>query len=266
MKRTVSVEIKNQVAIVSIDREEKLNPLSSQVFHDLESIFNELEKSSIIGAILTGQGERSFIAGADISEMKKMTSEEGKAFSAKAQALTQKIENFYYPVIACVNGFALGGGLEFALCCDFIYATENAKFGQPEVKLGLIPGFGGCVRLTRIVGPQMSKEIIYSGELLSSDQALALKIANKVFPTKSEMVTAAISKLELIGKNSLSAVRYSKGAINDSFGKSTTLALSIENEYFFKTFVSDDKEIGTTAFLEKRSPTFSHQVGLRELH
>jgi len=251
--------IDNKILTITINRPEKLNALSVEVFKELEELIFVLKddfKFSVKGVILTGAGERAFIAGADISQMSQMSVEQGDEFAAHAQSVTVLIESLPVPVIACVGGFALGGGCELAMCCDFIYATENARFGQPEVNLGLIPGFGGCVRLIRAVGPGIAKELIYTGRHIDAREAKDIGLINKVFVSKEEMLSGASETLRLCSEKSAMAISLCKETIIHTFGKTTLEALEIERSSFRTSFKSEDKVLGTKAFLAKESPQF----------
>ncbi len=251
----LQTEIIDQIMIVTVNRPQKLNALSVSVLTELRDLLTELKadtSKSLRGFILTGAGEKSFIAGADISEMNLMTVDEAEAFSQLGQTVSELFESIPIPVIACVNGYALGGGCEMAMSCDFIYATENALFGQPEVNLGLIPCFGGCVRLLRYIGSGRAKELIYSGRSVTAVEAKQLGLVNQVFSSRSEMLNAARASLQLISSKSYTSVAICKGVINQSFGETTSVALGIEKEGLKKAFQSDEKIIGIAKFLEKR--------------
>ena len=248
--KTLIVERRDAYASIIINRPEKLNALSEEVFFELHEA---LSKMDVGGLLLTGAGEKAFAAGADIKAMSQMTPNQGEAFAKFAQETTELIERLPYPVIACVNGYALGGGCELAMACDFIYATEAAVFGQPEVSLGLIPGFGGCVRLLRCVGPGQAKEMIYTGRRVSASEALHMGLVNAVFPTKTMMFDAAMSTLNEIAAKYPGTVATCKRVINATFGKTTAEALSIEREGFREAFESEEKRKGVEAFLTKRS-------------
>jgi enoyl-CoA hydratase len=256
---TIKFEVKNSIATISINRPEKLNALSYQVFHELKDVIAIIKSQAgaeIHGVLLTGAGEKSFVAGADIKAMSLMTPSEGEAFGRFAQNVTELIEALPVPVIACVNGYALGGGCELALCCDFIYATENAVFSQPEVNLGLIPGFGGCVRLMRYIEPGRAKEMIYTGRSLKAEEALRMGLVNALYSTKEMMLAAAEKTLAEVALKSALAVGVCKEVINASVGVSTQEALNKECLGFRRVFESEEKQEGVLAFLEKRAPDF----------
>ena len=247
---TLIVERRGAYATIIINRPEKLNALSEKVFFELREV---LVKLDVRGLLLTGAGEKAFAAGADIKAMSQMTPDRGEAFAKLAQETTELIEGLSYPVIACVNGYALGGGCELAMACGIIYATEVSVFGLPEVSLGLIPGFGGCVRLPRYIGLGRAKEMIYTGRQVSALEARQMGLVTNVFPNKTMMFDAAIKTLEEIITKYPGAVATCKQVINAAFGKTTAEALSIEREGFRKAFESDEKRKGVKAFLTKRT-------------
>ena len=248
--KNLIVERMGSYATITINRPEKLNALNEEVFLELQEALAKIE---VRGLLLTGAGEKAFAAGADIKAMSQMSPDQGKAFAKLAQETTEFIEHLPYPVIACVNGYALGGGCELAMACDFIYATQNAVFGQPEVSLGLIPGFGGCVRLARYVGPGRAKEMIYTGRRVSAFEALDMKLVNAVFPNKVAMFNAAMATLEEIAAKYPGAVATCKQVVNVALGKSTTAALLDEREGFRRAFESDERRKGINAFLMEKS-------------
>lgn len=247
--KTLILEHQETYAKITINRPEKLNALSEAVFCELQDILTELD---VRGLLITGAGEKAFAAGADIKEMSQMTPDQGEAFAKLAQETTEFIERLPYPTIACVNGYALGGGCELAMACDFIYATEAAVFGQPEVSLGLIPGFGGCVRLLRYVGPGRAKEMMYTGRRVSASEALQMGLVNAVFSTKSTMFDAAIETINEISTKYPGAIATCKQVVNATLGKTTAESLLAEREGFRKVFESDEKRRGVEAFLTKR--------------
>ena len=257
---TLSLEKTGDFASLTINRPEKLNALNLQVLGELEACLTSLREEAlglaIKGLILTGAGERAFIAGADIKEMADMDSEKARTFGELGQKVTLMLESLPIPVIACVNGHALGGGCEMAMGCDFIYATESAVFGQPEVKLGLIPGFGGTQRLARLVGRQRAREIIYSGRMVLAPEALQIGLVLKLFPTQKELMQAAFQGLEAISKASPLAVATAKKVINQGCDLTVEQGLSEEASQFSAIFNSRDMREGTRAFVEKRPPQF----------
>lgn len=259
MHKSISVEIVDAIALVTIHRPEKLNSLSTEVFRDLQMFLEELRNEispEVRGLILTGAGNKAFAAGADIQQMSTMSPQEGERFAALAQETTVLLESLPIPIIACVDGYALGGGCELAMSCDYIYATDRSLFGQPEVLLGLIPGFGGCVRLMRLVGPARAKEMIFTGQKITADEALQMGLINRVFSTRVEMLAAAQSSLRTIADNSQTAVAICKQVINSQYGQTTNSGLMIERVGFRQAFEFEDKVEGVKAFLEKRPARF----------
>lgn len=258
---TIAFELKENIGYLTINREKKLNALNSQVLSELKTLlthFIEEDKGQTIkGVIITGAGEKAFIAGADIAQMQNMSVEEARDFGALGQEVSLLFEKLPMPIIACVNGFALGGGCEMAMSCDFIYATESAVFGQPEVKLGLIPGFGGTQRLSKIVGRNRAKEIIYTGRNVKAEEALSIGLAIKLFPTKEEMIAGALKTFSYMLSNSPNAIKISKKVMNEGNDLTVTQGLTCELEQFAAVFSSEDMQEGTKAFIEKRAPNFT---------
>ena len=193
-------EIDEQISIITINRPKALNALNSQVLEELDKTFDTIDTTKIRAVIITGAGEKAFVAGADITEMSTLSKKEGEAFSKKGNDVFRKIETFEIPVIAAVNGYALGGGCEIAMSCDIRICSENAIFGQPEVGLGITPGFGGTQRLARIVGPGMAKQMIFTGQTIKADEALRIGLVNEVIP-QNELLAKAKKLAENIGKN-----------------------------------------------------------------
>jgi enoyl-CoA hydratase len=256
---TLKIELSNHFAVITINRPTKLNALNIELLGELKELLLELKKDenfSVKGILLTGEGDKSFIAGADIAEMSDMTPSDAYTFGHLGQQVTLLFESLHVPVIACVNGFALGGGCEIAMSCDFIYATENALFGQPEVKLGLIPGFGGTQRLAKIVGRNHAKEIIYTGRNVKAPEATSLGLVLKTFATKAEMMDVARKTLEQITANSSFAVSIAKKVMNEGIDLTISEGLQLEKRQFSGIFTSEDMREGTRAFIEKRAPQF----------
>ncbi|MCP2241371.1 enoyl-CoA hydratase/isomerase family protein [Lentzea aerocolonigenes] len=254
--QTLVLDEHDGVLTVTVHRPPARNALSQQTLSELRHLFSHLTGPRAV--LLTGSEGPAFIAGADIREMAAMTPEEGEAFGALGQEVTRLIERFGVPVIACVDGFALGGGCEMAMACDFVYATRKAVFGQPEVLLGLIPGFGGCVRLFRRVGVAKARELIYSGRRVDAEEACRLGLVNAVFDTREEMFAAARLVLADIAANSPTAVATCKSVINEVDGLGVDDGLRVELDAFRRTFTTDDMREGTAAFLAKRTPDFRH--------
>jgi enoyl-CoA hydratase len=253
---TLKLDLSTHVGMLTINRPSKLNALNIQVLRELKACLTDLVGSHLKGLIVTGDGEKAFIAGADIAEMKPMTTGEAEAFSQLGQQVTELFEALPFPTIACVNGYALGGGFEMAMACDFIYATKNAVFGLPEVKLGLIPGFGGTQRLSRIVGERRAKEIMFSGRNVTSDEALKLGIALEVFETKDALIANAHSWLAQVQGNSGHAISRAKIALREGAEKTLEEGLRLEREEFGNIFQTPEMIEGTSAFLEKRKANF----------
>jgi enoyl-CoA hydratase len=211
-----------------------------------------------LGLVITGQGEKSFVAGADIKEMRGLNPIEAETFARRGQGIFRQIEKLPVPVIAAVNGFALGGGLELALACDFIYASENARMGLPEVSLGLIPGFGGTVRLARAIGLAKAREMIFTGDMIKADQALAMGLVNRVLP-QAELLPAAMKTLETAATRGPLAVQTAKKSTLEAFDQEIDLGLKTESAYFANLFSTQDVNEGTAAFVEKRKALFTGQ-------
>jgi enoyl-CoA hydratase len=253
----VTLENNKHIAIITINRPDQYNALNQTVLEELSGIVNEVaEDNSIRAVILTGQGEKAFIAGADIKEMAEMNRKEAIQFSKLGQDLTVKIETLHIPVIAAVNGFALGGGCEFALACQIRYASENALFGQPEVGLGLIAGFGGTQRLPRIVGKGLALEILLSGNSISADDAAGIGLVNKVFPQET-LMPSVLKIAEKITSNAPTAISKTIASVNKGLEVTLNEGLSIEQEEFSSLFDTQDTKEGLSAFIEKRKPNFT---------
>lgn len=252
--QTLALDEHDGILTVTVHRPPARNALSQLTLTELRDLLTGLSGPRAL--LLTGSEGPAFIAGADIREMATMTPEEGEAFGALGQEVTRLIETLPVPVIACVDGYALGGGCEMAMACDFIYATRKAVFGQPEVLLGLIPGFGGCVRLFRRVGVARAREMIYSGRRVDADEAHRIGLVNQLFDTRDEMFTAARLVLADIAANSPAAVAACKSAINAADGLNVGTGLRVELDAFRHTFTTADMREGTSAFLAKRTPVF----------
>jgi enoyl-CoA hydratase len=247
----VTYETQGQVGIITISRPEALNALNGEVLDDLMEAFENVNTGAIRCLILTGAGDKSFVAGADIAQMSKLTKAEGTAFGKKGNDLFLMIEKFPIPVIAAVNGFALGGGCEISMSCDFRLASDNAVFGQPETGLGITPGFGGTQRLARLVGAGMAKQMIYTARNIKADEALRIGLVNAVYP-QAELMENAIKIAAGIAKNAPIAVRNAKKAINEGLEVKIEDGAAIEEKYFGGCFETHDQVEGMTAFLEKR--------------
>lgn len=243
-------EQKNNYAIITINREKALNALNSQVLEELDATLDAVNLDEVRCLIITGAGEKSFVAGADIGEMSNLTKAEGEAFGKKGNDVFRKIETFPIPVIAAVNGFALGGGCELAMSCDIRICSDNAVFGQPEVGLGITPGFGGTQRLARIVGGGRAKQIIYTAKNVKVEDAYRIGLVNAVY-TKEELMPKAEKIASGIAKNAPIAVRNCKKAINEGLDASMDDALVIEEKLFGDCFETSDQKYGMEFFLDK---------------
>ncbi len=246
----VTYEVQDRVGIITINREKALNALNSQVLEELNEAFDGVDQNEIRCLILTGAGEKSFVAGADIGEMSSLTKAEGEAFGKKGNDLFRKIETFPIPVIAAVNGFALGGGCEISMSCDIRICSDNAIFGQPEVGLGITPGFGGTQRLARLVSPGMAKQLIYTARNIKADEAYRIGLVNQVVPA-AELMETALKMAKGIAANAPIAVRNCKKAINDGLQVDMDKAIVIEEKLFGDCFETEDQKAGMANFLEK---------------
>jgi enoyl-CoA hydratase/carnithine racemase len=252
----VLYEKKNSIAYVTVNRPKVLNALNTPTWADLETAFQDAKAdASVLGVILTGAGEKAFIAGADISELAHVDAYGAEESSRFGQGVLDLIENLGKPVIAAVNGFALGGGCETAMACTMRIATEHAKFGQPEVKLGLLPGGGGTQRLPRLVGKGRALQLILTGETISAQEAYRIGLVNEVVPAAS-LIDRAEAILKQIAANAPIAVKFSLEAANKGLETSQSQGLALEASFFGICAATEDKKEGTTAFLEKRTPQF----------
>lgn len=248
----------NGVWVLTINRPSALNALNSTVLNELGDFFRQIGEMKYDNAralVITGAGEKAFVAGADIKEMSGLSTEEAKQFAQRGQSVFQEISLLKIPVVAAVNGFALGGGCELALACDYIYASEKASFGLPEVSLGLIPGFGGTARLARAVGLRKGKEMTFTGNRVSANDALQMGLVNKVCP-QAELLNEVMKSLEgVLGKGPI-AVGVAKLAINQNWDMEIEEAQRNEAELFGELFATEDVREGTQAFVEKRKADF----------
>ncbi len=247
----VDYAVEGAVGVITINRPQALNALNSQVLDDLEKAFDGVDLDTVRCLVLTGAGDKSFVAGADIGEMSTLTKAEGEAFGKKGNDLFLKIESFPIPVIAAINGFALGGGNEISMACDIRLASENAVFGQPEVGLGITPGFGGTQRLARLVGMGMAKQIIYSAKNIKADEALRIGLVNAVYP-QDQLLEEAKKLAAKIAGNAPIAVRNCKKAINEGYQVSISEGAAIEEKYFGDCFETEDQKEGMANFLRKK--------------
>jgi enoyl-CoA hydratase len=254
---TLLYSVDNGIAVITIDRPKALNALNGAVMTDLSDLLPKIAVDSAIKVvIITGSGEKSFVAGADITEMQKMSAIEGRIWGKLGQEVFDKVEKLPQPVIAAVNGFALGGGCELSMACDIRIAAENALFGQPEVGLGITPGFGGTQRLSRLVGKGIAKELIFTASNIDAQEAYRIGLVNKVVPLAELMATAQKMAKKIMSKGSI-AVQLSKAAINEGMNVDLDSGVAYEAEVFGLCFATEDQTEGMTAFVEKRKPAFT---------
>lgn len=253
----LDVSVEDDICLLTLDREKQLNALNLEVIRELRNFLEESQKESYKGIIFNGAGEKAFIAGADIKEMVGISSEEAKTLSYEGQQVSLMFEESQLPIIAAVSGFALGGGLEMALSCDFIMSTDNSKFGLPEVSLGLIPGFGGTQRLAKVIGRNRAKELLYTGRMIGVDEAKSIGLCLESFESKSELIEAAKSKLKKMFRNSPLAIAQVKYVLNKGVDLPNSDGLDCEKEQFGRMFDSQDMKEGTAAFIEKRKAIFT---------
>ena len=249
----VNVDLQGAVAVLTIDRPKALNALNPEVLADLKAAFEGLDQNTVRCVVLTGAGDKSFVAGADIGSMSTMTRAEGEAFGKLGNDIFLMIESFPLPVIAAVNGFALGGGCELAMSCDIRICSDNAMFGQPEVGLGITPGFGGTQRLARLVGMGMAKQMLYTARNIDAGEALRIGLVNAVIP-QAELLDAALKMAGQIAKNAPIAVRACKKAVNEGMQVSIDKAVEIEEKLFGDCFETHDQVEGMACFLSREKP------------
>ena len=252
----IKLNIENYIAIIEINNESQLNALNQKVLLELNSVISKLESDKLVKIIIiTGYGKKAFVAGADIKEMQKMSKEEAYNYSRLGNQLFLKIENLKKPVIAAINGYALGGGCELALSCHIRYASSNAVFGQPEVKLGLVTGFGGSQRITKNISKSHSMEMLLSGRMYSADESLKIGLINKIFNI-DELLDEVKSIAKNIINNSPKAIEKTIELINKSYDLKIEDGLTVESIEFGKLFNEDETNEGLSAFIEKRKPKF----------
>lgn len=257
--QNLTVEFKGSTAVVTVNRPDKLNALNAQTMAELKEVFTDLNgKEEVSVVVLTGSGEKAFVAGADIKELNQLEMISGKEFAERGQAVFNTIENLSKPVIAAVNGYALGGGCELALSCHIRLASENAKFGQPEVNLGIIPGYGGTQRLTRLINSGRAMEYILTGDMIDSAEALRIGLVNKVYP-QNELLPKALEMAEKISSKAGNAVRLAVKAVNMADEVSEREGQNYEATLFALCCGTEDFKEGTSAFLEKRKPEFKNK-------
>jgi len=258
MYENLIYEKKDGIAYITVNRPKALNALNSALLDELYNVFSSVSADKEVKAvILTGEG-KAFVAGADIAEMNNLTAIEGKAMMAKGHKVMNCIETLEKPVIAAVNGFALGGGCELAMACDIRIASEKAKFGQPEVNLGIIPGFGGTQRLPRLVGKGMGKYLIMTGEMIGAEEACRIGLVEKVVPEEA-LISAAEKTAQTIMEKAPIAIAAAKSVINTGYNLDTFTACQLEAEATAAPFASEDRKEGMTAFLEKRPAKFNNK-------
>lgn len=252
----IKVELDEEhILLVTMNRPKAMNALNNQTLDELQAICTMIEEDDdIYGVIITGEG-KAFVAGADIVQMKPYKSEEGRDYAGYAQEAFNKVEALNKPVIAAVNGYALGGGCELAMSCDLRIASEKAVFGQPEVNLGIMPCFGGTQRLPRLIGPALAKEMIFTGRQVKAEEAKSFGLVNKVVPVE-ELIDTAKEMMRNILKVSPIGIKYAKLAINKGADMDLMNGLEVEKDLVGLCFATEDKEIGMTAFLEKATPAF----------
>ncbi len=257
--QTLLLDVKDNIAVVTLNRPDKLNALNAQTINDLDSVFDDLkENEGVYAIVLTGSGEKAFVAGADIKELNKLDMISAKEFAEKGQAVFNKIEKFDKPVIAVVNGFALGGGCELALACHIRLASDNAKFGQPEVNLGIIPGYGGTQRLARLINTGRAMEYILTADMISADEAYRIGLVNKVYP-QDELLDKAIEMAKKITGKGQQAIRLAMKAVKAVDEMSLKEGQNLEASLFALCCGTEDFKEGTSAFLEKRKPEFKNK-------
>ena len=249
----VNVDLQGAVAVLTIDRPKALNALNPEVLADLKAAFEGIDQNAVRCVVLTGAGDKSFVAGADIGSMSTMTKAEGEAFGKLGNDIFLMIEGFPLPVIAAVNGFALGGGCEISMSCDIRICSDNAMFGQPEVGLGITPGFGGTQRLARLVGMGMAKQLLYTARNIDAAEALRIGLVNAVIP-QAELLDAALKMAGQIAKNAPIAVRACKKAVNEGMQVSIDKAVEIEEKLFGDCFETHDQVEGMACFLSREKP------------
>ena len=251
----LKIEEHDNIAVMKVSAPKTLNALNTGVFKDMDDYLTNFDCERFRVLIVIGDGEKAFVAGADISEMANLNMAQGQAFGARGAAVFRKLETLQIPVIAAVNGFALGGGCELAMACDIRICSENAKFGQPEVGLGIIPGFSGTVRLARLVGMGMAKQLIYTGKALRASDALRIGLVNEVVP-QEELMNRAFELANQIAANAPLAVKAAKHCINVEYDMNADDAIRYESGIFGHCFSTEDQKEGMAAFFEKRPAKF----------
>jgi enoyl-CoA hydratase len=257
--QNILFEIKNHTALVTVNRPDKLNALNGQTIEELESVFYSIKNNSeVFVVVVTGSGEKAFVAGADIAELNKLDVISAKEFSEKGNRVFRVIETLEKPVIAAVNGFALGGGCELALACHVRTACENAKFGQPEVNLGIIPGYGGTQRLARVVNSARALEMILTGDMIGAEEAFKIGLVNKLYH-QADLLSKTLELADKIASKGQQAIRFALKAVKATDNISLNEGLNYEASLFALVCGTEDFKEGTSAFLEKRKPNFKHR-------
>ncbi len=253
---TLEFKREGSVGVLTINRPKALNALNAGVIKDLKNFLTQVKSENGLRAVvITGGGDKAFVAGADIKEMESISAKDAEQFSHNGQIVFQELEDLGIPTIAAVNGFALGGGLELAMACDFIVASKNAKLGLPEVSLGLIPGYGGTQRLARYCGKGVARLMTLSGDVFPADQCLAWGLVT-IVTEPGELMETCLKLAKTIAKRSPLGVQLAKKSINEGFDLGQTEGMNLEAKLFAKVFVSEDKKEGVAAFLAKRAPNF----------
>lgn len=254
--KNINFEIKERIATITFNRPKALNALNRALLNEFAAALDRVEESEDIRVlVLTGSGGKAFVAGADITEINQLSPLGAKHFARRGLEAINRLPQLTIPVIAAVNGYALGGGTEMALACDFIYAAETAQFGLPEINLGIIPGFGGTQRLARLIGPNMAREMIYTGKIIDAAQALQLGIVNRIC-APDQLITDVMEIASTMASKGRVALRAAKQSINNGLNVDLASGLAMENDAFALCLASEDAREGTTAFLEKRKPDF----------
>jgi enoyl-CoA hydratase len=253
----ILLEKQGNVAVVTVNRPKALNALNAATLAELGQVFDQLAADAdVYAVILTGAGEKAFVAGADISFMQSLTAMEARNFALLGQEVFNKIEKLPQPVIAAINGFALGGGCELAMSCDIRVASESAKFGQPEVNLGVPPGFAGTQRLPRLVGKGVAKELLYTADMIDASEAYRIGLVNKVYPVE-QLMEAVMKMANKIAAKGQVAIRLTKSAVNEGLEMDLARGMAYEAEIFGLAFSTTDQKEGMAAFLEKRKAEFT---------
>ena len=250
----LKIERQDGIAVMKISAPKSLNALNSTILKEIDSFVSSLDAATRV-LIITGDGEKSFVAGADISEMAHLNEPQGQEFGRLGAQVFRKIETLPIPVIAAVNGFALGGGCELAMACDIRIASVKAKFGQPEVGLGIIPGFSGTYRLPKLIGQGYAKEMIYTGKVIRADEALRIGLVNAIYEPE-ELMDKAMEMAAMMLKNAPIAIRLGKQSINEGYDLDADDAIALENKLFGQCFATKDQKEGMDAFLNKRKADF----------